>query len=33
MIGGFKDIKDNGKKVVQALKALNGKKRLAEDEE
>ena len=29
----FKDIKDNSKKVVQALKALNGKKRLTEDEE
>jgi hypothetical protein len=29
----FKEIKDNGKKVVQALKAFTGKKRLAEDEE
>ena len=29
----FKEIKDNGKKVFQALKAFTGKKRLAEDEE
>jgi hypothetical protein len=29
----FKEIKDSGKKVVQASKAFTGKKRLTEDDE